>query len=261
MMVARSPPARVAGIRWRDGIQMNGTDLTHTEMLAPSDDASGDSDLGTFITARRELATSIHRGEYAPNQRLVESELTVSLGVSRGTLRSVFIALEQENYISLERNRGARVRQFSPTEAIEILQTRAILESAATGLAAERITAEELDMLDMVMSRMVEAVATGDRDEYSASKKQLHAQVIAASRQPTLIKAISSVPYPLVMSQYSDSSIQHPRPGSLHEHRAIVAALRIKNRVAAEAAMRHHILSARHSLTLNKDVFDKGEGR
>lgn len=216
-----------------------------------ADGSGNNSDEGSFLVARRELAAAIRRGEYRPNQRLVESELTVSLGVSRGTLRSVFIALEQENYIALERNRGARVRNFSPEEAIEILETREILEAAAAGLAATRLTVTDLKGLEEIMSRMIEADAVHDGPTYSACNKEFHAAVIAAARQPTLSRFISSTPYPLVMSQYRNIEIQHPRTGSLDEHQAILSALKIRNSVAAESVMRYHVASARRALTIN----------
>ena len=218
----------------------------------PADDAADISPPGTVLRARRELAAAIRRGDYKPNQRLVESELTAALGISRPSLRAVFIALEQENYITLERNRGAKVRQFSPDEAIEILQAREIMEAALTGLAATKITEEECDRLDAIMRQMVEFDRLGEGQRYSACNKEFHALVLTAAHQPTLSQFLAATPYPLVMSQYRDLLTRHPRQGSLREHQAILAALRIGNSVAAEAAMRHHLAAARRALTLSK---------
>jgi DNA-binding GntR family transcriptional regulator len=219
---------------------------------SPSADSAADlSPPGTLLRARRELAAAIRRGDYQPNQRLVESELTATLGVSRPTLRSVFIALEQENYITLERNRGARVRQFSREEAEEILETREILESAIAGLAATRITAAECDQLAEITVRMEAFSRANQGSEYSACNREFHALIIAAARQPTLARFHAATPYPLVMSQYRNLRTQHPRDGSLHEHQAILAALRIGNSAATEASMRHHLGEARRALTLS----------
>jgi DNA-binding GntR family transcriptional regulator len=227
---------------------------------SPSADAAADiPQPGTLLRVRRELAAAIRRGDYQPNQRLVESELTATLGVSRPTLRAVFIALEQENYITLERNRGARVRQFSRAEAAEILETREILESAMAGLAAARVTPEECDQLDAITLRMERAIRDNEAQRYSACNREFHALIIAAARQPTLARFHAATPYPLVMSQYRNLQTRHPRDGSLREHQAILAALRIANSAAAEAAMRHHLAEARRALTLNAGR--PGDGR
>lgn len=218
------------------------------------EDHDNGSESGTVMRARRELAAAIRRGDYLPNQRLIESELTADLGISRATLRVVFIALEQENYITLERNRGARVRAFSPAEAIEILETREILEAAAAGLAAERILPEECDRLEEIMQRMIETDGAGEWQAYREALSDFHALVIAAARQPTLARFIASTPYPLVMQQYQDLEIRHPRAGSLREHEAVLAALRTGNRTAAESAMRHHVAQARRALTVQAAI-------
>ena len=211
------------------------------------------------LRARRELAAAIRRGDYAPSQRLVESELTAALAVSRATLRAVFIALEQENYISLEHNRGARVRQFSRPEAIEILDTRVVLEAAAAGVAAQRITDDECERLDDIVRRMADFDVEGEGERYSACNKEFHALVIAAARQPLLSKFIAATPYPLVMSQYRDTQARHPRAGSLHEHQAVLAALRVRNSPAAEATMRAHIANARGALTIASGQEQSGQ--
>lgn len=208
------------------------------------------SESGTLLRARRELALAIRRGEYQPNQRLVETELTATLGISRPTLRAVFVALEQENYISLERNRGARVRQFSPEEAVEILHTRDILESAAAGLAATRITPEECERLESIMERMIPAALEHDAQAYSSANREFHGLVINASRQSTLIRFIRSTPYPLVMSQYRDPNAPHPRVESLREHKVILAALWTGDSAATEAAMRFPLAATRRALVL-----------
>jgi DNA-binding FadR family transcriptional regulator len=44
--------------------------------------------------------------------------------------------------------------------------------------------------------------------------------------------------YPLVMRQYRDIAVRHPRSGSLAEHRAIPLAIVTRNPEAASATMR-----------------------
>ena len=71
-----------------------------------------------------------------PNERLIESDLIDSLGVSRAAVRIILAQLENEGLVVREPNRGARVRMVSEAEAIEITQTRAALESLVAQQAA-----------------------------------------------------------------------------------------------------------------------------
>ena len=90
-------------------------------------------------TNYEKLREAIVRGEIAPNSRLVESDVVTSFEMSRGAVRNALIRLEQEGLVVREPHRGARVRQVTDVEAIEILQARAVLEGLAVRVTAERI--------------------------------------------------------------------------------------------------------------------------
>jgi DNA-binding GntR family transcriptional regulator len=235
-----------------------GRRMTDEATVVPGDGAT--PEISTVDKAYEALATAIRRGDYAPNQRLIENELTERLGTSRVTLRAVFLRLHQEDYIVVERNKGARVRAFGVADAIEILQTREILEGAAAGLAAERITPEQLDELGEVLEEMKLASTAQQASAYSGLNRRFHQLVLAAANQPTLAKFINVTPYPLVMRQFRDPGAVHPRAGSLEEHTAIYAALRVRSAVAAEATMKFHVSSARHALTLRNQERPPIEG-
>jgi len=79
------------------------------------------------------LHTAIVTGEISPGERLIEEELAERLGLSRGAVRGAILRLDHEGLVVRERNRGARVRRFTPAEAVEILEARAALESLAAG--------------------------------------------------------------------------------------------------------------------------------
>src|SRR6266702_6437032 len=92
-----------------------------------------------------QLREAIMSGEFQPNERLIEMDLAQSLGAGRAAIRTALARLEQEGLVQRERYRGARVRLISETEAVEILEVRAALESLAMRYAALNITAEESD--------------------------------------------------------------------------------------------------------------------
>src|SRR5580704_7031739 len=98
----------------------------------------------------------ILRGEYGPHRRLVEAEICEELKVSRFTIRAALQDLAKEGIVELQRNKGARVRQISIDEAVEISEVRMALEGFTAALAAQRITAaqaSELEEIEILMQR------------------------------------------------------------------------------------------------------------
>ncbi len=89
------------------------------------------------------LRAAILAGEYAPRQRLVEIDLCERFGTSRFILRSALQELAAQGLVEFQRNRGARVRDVSLAEAIEITEVRILLEGHLAARAAERVTKSE----------------------------------------------------------------------------------------------------------------------
>lgn len=196
------------------------------------------------------LRSLLQSGTFAPGTRLTEADLTQRFGVSRSTMRAVLVQLTQDGYVTSEVNRGVRTRDFTVEEALDILEARETLESALAGKAAERATAEEVEGLRSTLELMAECKANGDQAGYSRGNRTFHQQVKRAAHQQTLARAYDTLLYPLVMRQYRDLTVPHPRTGSLEEHQAIFLAVLTRNHDSAVAAMRHHVGSARRALLL-----------
>ena len=87
-----------------------------------------------------DIRDAIVHGDFAPNQRLVEADLSEQFGASRATVRSALVELANEGLVERVQNRGARVRAVSLAEAIEISEVRMVVEGLCAAKAAERIT-------------------------------------------------------------------------------------------------------------------------
>ncbi|MFC9355224.1 GntR family transcriptional regulator [Rhodococcus sp. NPDC057014] len=216
-------------------------------------DTEGGLDAGgnRTLQAYHDLRALILSGHYEPGSRLTESGLTTQLQVSRGTIRSVLARLAQEGYVTTEANRSARTRTFSVDEAIEIMETRAVLESELAAKAAERATEADIAAMTETCKRMWDLQVPGGREEYWNLNRTFHEQVKQAARQATLTRFVDSLLYPLVMQQYRDGDRADPRADSVREHEAILAAIVTHNPESAAAAMRHHLSSARRAPQLN----------
>jgi DNA-binding GntR family transcriptional regulator len=190
-----------------------------------------------------EIREAIVGGEFAPNQRLVEAELSERFGASRAAVRNALVQLAAEGLIERIQNRGARVRALTLAEAIEITEVRMALESLCAAKAAQLATQEDRGVLQELGTRMRDAVSGGDVFGYSELNRQLHARVLAMSGQRTARTLLERLRGQNVRHQFR-MAMYPGRPNvSLPQHLAIIDAVCAGDADAAEAAMREHLRS------------------
>lgn len=94
----------------------------------------------TTVTAvaTEHLREQIVGGAIQPGEALPEGPAGKLLGVSRAPVREALTLLEREGLVEFDRRGTARVREFDQDDVKELGLMRALLEPAATRLAAER---------------------------------------------------------------------------------------------------------------------------
>ena len=194
------------------------------------------------------LRAAIVRGEIAPNSRLVEADISSFFEMSRAAVRESLIRLEQEGLIVREPHRGARVRQVSDTEAIEILQARAVLEGLAVRLTAERIDEAGIERLRACLARHRELLDSGDLLGASDANADLHAALLELSGHGTAQRLIDGLSAQMVRYQYRTILIPGRPAASQAEHAAIVEAVLAGQPENAEEAMRRHLFNVAAAL-------------
>jgi DNA-binding GntR family transcriptional regulator len=195
-----------------------------------------------------ELRSAILRGEYAPRQRLIETELTERYETTRFILRNALTRLATEGLVELQPNRGARVREISVDEAIEITEIRRAVEGLVAARAAERITDDEIADLRALGEAMTEAVRGTDMMRYSELNAQLHGKVRSIARHSSATKIIEQLNGQMVRHQFRLSLLPGRPSVSLPEHQAIIAAICARDPESAERAMRVHLTSVLDAL-------------
>ncbi|MFC3992621.1 GntR family transcriptional regulator [Actinoplanes siamensis] len=195
-----------------------------------------------------ELRAAILRGEYAPRQRLIEADLTERYATSRFLLRNALTRLSNEGLVELQPNRGARVREVTVEEAIEITEIRRAVEGIVAGRAAQRATDAEIEHLREIGAQMTQAVKVADMIRYSELNTELHGTVRAVARHETATKIIEQLHAQMVRHQFRLALVPGRPHVSLPEHLAIIDAICARNAEKAEAAMRAHLSSVLDTL-------------
>ncbi|MDO5676419.1 MAG: GntR family transcriptional regulator [Propionibacteriaceae bacterium] len=122
----------------------------------------------------RELRGKILSGRYVAGYRLVLDQIARDLGVSTVPVREAVRRLEAEKLVSFTRNVGAEVSSVDLGDYANAMQTLAIMEGAATALAAPHLTEEELAEATRANEEMAALLAAVPFD--SAQFTQLNAR-------------------------------------------------------------------------------------
>ncbi|MGH2364328.1 MAG: GntR family transcriptional regulator, partial [Chloroflexota bacterium] len=199
-----------------------------------------DTSTSKLELAYEELRAAILARRYEAGDHLVESEVASQLGISRPTVRGVFVRLAQDEFVVREPYRGVRVRRCTPAEAVNAYEAREVLEGFAAFVAAEHATAQDIEVLADSVEHMEAAHLREDAAAVLDESRRFHDTVLRAANRPVIASFLRSIQYPMAMFAFTRSSNTASRARTIAEHAAILACLRAHDRAGAEEVMRNH---------------------
>lgn len=198
----------------------------------------------TFEEIRRRILSN----EYKPLQKLVETNLSESMGVSRNTVRLALLQLEKERLVEIEKNKGALVRSFTLEEVLNYLEIRIYLERLIVSSAVEGISKEQLKALHDTLLSMKRCIEENDLEHYSDLNKQFHNIIYGASTNQQAVDFVVSIKTQLLRYHFRTILIPGRNQNSIQEHEAIYNAFENGDRGAAEKAIQIHIEHVRDTI-------------
>jgi DNA-binding GntR family transcriptional regulator len=205
-------------------------------------------------TVVERIRAAMVRGDYAPNQRLIEADLCEQYDANRAVIRSALQDLAADGLVEIQRNKGARVRAVSLAEAIEITEARMVLEGLVARKAAERCSSEDAEELLEIGRAMRQAYERSELLAYSDLNARLHRRIREIARHGTSANLIERLGAQVVRHQFR-LSLQPGRPAvSLPQHERIIECVVAREPDAAEQAMRLHLSSVAEALRDSADT-------
>jgi DNA-binding GntR family transcriptional regulator len=194
------------------------------------------------------LREAIINGILEPGERLMEIQLAEEMGVSRTPVREAIRKLELEGFVVMIPRKGAYVAGISMKDIADVFEIRAALESLAAGLAAERITEEELEQLERTLVRNSEVTEINNLDALVDIDTDFHDVLYKASRNVRLVQIISNLREQI--QRFRKASLSHPgrMKDALEEHKKMVEAISERNVELAQNLARDHIENAENSM-------------
>lgn len=190
------------------------------------------------------IREAIKNGTLQPRERLMEIQLADDLGVSRTPVREALRKLEQEGFIVMVPRKGAYVSDLSMKDVADVFEIRAALDGLAGGLAAERITEEELDLMERMLVEKGEAINQNDIDKLVEADTRFHEAMYMASRNERLSNIISNLREQIQRFRLTSLSVPGRREDSLKEHRQILEAIQARDIQLARQLAQEHIENA-----------------
>jgi DNA-binding GntR family transcriptional regulator len=192
---------------------------------------------------REQVIDEILSGRLAPGTRIVETRLAKQFGVSQAPVREALRDLALFGFVVCSPFRSTYVREISTEDLLKSYPVRAALESVAAREAATTIDDETLTLLEGHIADMRCAAEINDHRAHVDSDFAFHHTIIKAAGNDMLEHVWQSMRLATTtLVTHAMTQMTHRSMFEIGErHVAVLDALRSRDPLVAEAAMRRHI--------------------
>ncbi len=186
---------------------------------------------------------AIISGEIKPGEILNEAELAQKYDTGKTPTREALLLLTHENLLESMPRVGYVVSRLTTKDLLEIYTLRILLEAESIGLAAERITPEEIARLEENNRLEAELFSQNSARMTAAAYRlniEFHQTIAWASGNSRLAKMIEGLINDLERALSFDPYIADPA-----QHVEIIASLKAHDKLRAQAAMKTHLAETR----------------
>lgn len=184
----------------------------------------------------------ILKGEYEIGEKIKENQIATELRVSRTPIREAFKILENEGLIDYVPNRGCFAKGFTKQDVEDIYAVREALEALAVNWAVDRITEKEIAALEEQCDLMEFYTKKKDIKKVLEMNSSFHDIIYASARSRFLAQVLRSYKEYIDKTRKSIFYEQSYLESILVEHRAILDAIKDKDKEGAAAAMTKHLM-------------------
>jgi DNA-binding GntR family transcriptional regulator len=189
------------------------------------------------------LRESILSGEFPAGSLHSIYRLADLLEVSRTPVREAVLRLADIGLVTVERNRGVRIRGVSVADIRSVFELRLMIEVPAAAYAAAHASDDDVRVLEAELDAMRAAAADNDEQRFTAHDRALHHAIGSILGNPRAQHEVAALRDSI---QTRGASTLHRSRGMaeiLGEHVPIVEAIAARDAKAAAAHMEEHLVS------------------
>jgi DNA-binding GntR family transcriptional regulator len=183
----------------------------------------------------------IKRGQFSPEQRLVEVDIIRKTGCSRLKVREAFQRLAAEGLVEIEPFKGASVRSTSLEEVRQIYRARAALEGVSAADFTRFASDEQRARLQELQRELELCVDERAPERFGRLNAEWHQLLVDGSGSTIVDELLQRLNVPIHRLLF-DSFYDAERLRTANDdHRRILEAINAGDPDAAEMAMRAHV--------------------
>ncbi len=198
--------------------------------------------------AAARLRDRIFAGELAPGAFLDEVALAGQLAISRTPLREALKVLTAEGLVRHEPRRGCFVNEVTEQDLDQIFPVIALLEGRCAHEAALHASDADLLTLEALHDKLRRHAQARRITDYYACNFVIHEAIITLAGNRWLEQAVTDLRKIVKLARLQQLHAPGRLEQSLSEHLAVFAALKARDALGAEAAMRTHLTRQREAL-------------
>ncbi|MBW1722043.1 MAG: GntR family transcriptional regulator [Deltaproteobacteria bacterium] len=196
----------------------------------------------------RDLRLKIITGEIRGGTRLVESSLASEMNVSRTPVREALHKLALEGLVYSIPRAGYIVEEMSDQDIKDLFETRMAIEQIAARWAAQKITQNELDQLEVNLKMSDEVLRSGLTSKMSDLDVEFHNIIYRATRSKNLFRICKNLSdytlkYRIVLIHLPEAAAQ-----TKAHHQNIFNAFISRDPDKIDEAIKAHLSDARNKI-------------
>lgn len=193
--------------------------------------------------AFNQLQRWIIDGTLNPGEKILDTEISKALGISRTPIREALQLLEVQGFIEMHPGKETRVTMIKKEDVLNIYPPLAALQALAAEKAARVIKPEQIEKLKAMTSRYEQFIEHEEQFRTMACDEEFHNYIIEIADNPYIFDFSSILQLHIRRFKYvflkSDGMVVRE---SLKEHKALIQALSDHDAEAASAVMKQNWL-------------------
>lgn len=189
------------------------------------------------------LRESIVSGEFPAGSLHSIYRLADLLEVSRTPVREAVLRLADIGLVTIERNRGVRIRGVSVADVRAVFELRLMIEVPAAAYAAAHSNDADLEKLDAELTGMRIAADDEDEQRFTAHDRALHHAIGSILGNQRAQQEVAALRDSIQTRGASTLHRSRGMPEILEEHVPIVAAIVARDPHEAAVRMEEHLVN------------------